>query len=192
MKPFRLFTLVLCLLIGMTAAAYASNFQASSKYSGTVDYKGTGWAFDENAYDVEIVFKRVSGSEMVLGAGKDKNLIYKNVMPYYKYVSIQQIYDTNSGKYAYIIQGANNQDGQGGFIYLMGYDSQKNTWQLYVNPDNYYNPIRGADPRMYVYNGQLILAFAKMGLHLPTQEYHFFWDSNSNWFGYKDYGVVQH
>jgi hypothetical protein len=76
---------------------------------------------------------------------------------------------------------------------LMGYDEQKEAWQLYVNPINYYNPLgKYAEANIYVENGELILAYRVMSLHPKAQEYHFCWDENSNWFGYKDYGIVQY
>ena len=113
---------------------------------------------------------------MTMYVGKDNDVIYNAKFAYHKYLRIDQVIDNNSGKYAYIIKASDYMDGGDGFVYLMGYDTQKDTWQVYVNPANYYNPLgKNADPFIYESDGDIVLAYFQMGLHQPAQEYHFFW-----------------
>lgn len=192
MKYVKIMMLTMCMVFCMTAISFASAFQTTDTKYGTIGSEGIGGSFAENGYNIKIAFVP-SGSQMTMYVGKDNDVIYNTKFAYHKYLRIDQVYDNNSGKYAYIIMCSDNMDGDGGFTYLMGYDTQKDTWQLYVNPANYYNPIGDyADTHMYVSDGELILSYYMLSKHPQAQEYHFFWDENSNWFGYKDYGIVQH
>lgn len=191
MKYARILLLTVCTVFCLTAISFASSFQTAQTQSGTITGNGVSASFAENGYDIQMAFVP-SGSQMTMYVGKDDTVIYKANMPYHKYLRIDQVYDSVYGKYAYIVMCADNMDGSAS-IYLMGYDNQKETWQLYVNPANYYNPLGSyAEPHMYVSNGDIVLSYSQMGLHQPAQEYHFFWDESNNWFGYKDYGIVQH
>lgn len=192
MKYVKILFLIVCMIFCMTAVSFAGSFQVAETKSGTITSNGVSGSFTENGYDIQIAFVP-SGSQMTMYVGKDNDVIYKADFSYHKYLRIDQVYDKNSGKYFYIIGASDYMDGDGGLMYLMGYDNQKNTWQLYINPANYYNPLgQHAEPHIYVSNGDIVLAYFQMGLHQPSQEYHFFWDNSSNWFGYRDYGIVQH
>lgn len=192
MKYARILFLMACMIFCMTVVSFASSFQVSNTKYGTITGNGVSVSFNENGYNIQMAFVP-SGSQMTMYVGKNDDVIYKANFPYHKYLRIDQVYDRNVGKYAYIIMCSDNMDGDGGFTYLMGYDNQKNTWQMYVNPANFYNPIgQYADTQIYVSNGDIVLAYYILSKHPQTQEYHFFWDENSNWFGYKDYGIVQH
>lgn len=192
MKYARILFLTACMIFCMTVVSFASSFQVSNTKYGTITGNGVSASFNENGYNIQMAFVP-SGSQMTMYVGKNDDVIYKANFLYHKYLRIDQVYDRNVGKYAYIISAADYMDGDGGLMYLMGYDTQNNSWQIYVNPVNYYNTLGSyAEPHIYVSNGDIVLAYFQMGLHQPAQEYHFFWDENSNWFGYKDYGIVQH
>lgn len=192
MKYVKIMMLTMCMVFCMTAISFASSFQTTDTKYGTIGSDGIGGSFAENGYNIKIAFVP-SGSQMTMYVGKNNDVIYNAKFAYHKYLRIDQVYDNNSGKYAYIVKASDYMDGGDGFVYLMGYDTQKDTWQVYVNPANYYNPLgKNAEPFIYESDGDIVLAYFQMGLHQPAQEYHFFWDENSNWFGYKDYGIVQH
>lgn len=192
MKYVKILFLMVCMIFCMTAVSFAGSFQVTETKSGTITSNGVSGSFTENGYDIQIAFVP-SGSQMTMYVGKDNDVIYKADFSYHKYLRIDQVYDSTYGKYAYIIMCADNMDGSGGFVYLMGYDEVKDAWQLYVNPANYYNPFGSyADTHMYVSNGDIVLSYYLLSKHPQVQEYHFFWDNSSNWFGYRDYGIVQH
>lgn len=192
MKFMHICLLVCGLMLAFVGVTYASSFSVSADKYGKVEGNGIEFSFPENNKTIQIAFL-TKDNERYLIAGKDGEPIYAAKIPNVKYVRVKQVYDTETGKYAYIISGSINSMGDSDLSLLMGYDEQKEAWQLYVNPINYYNPLgKYAEANIYVENGELILAYRVMSLHPKAQEYHFFWDENSNWFGYKDYGIVQH
>lgn len=192
MKFMRICLLVCGLMLAFVGVTYASSFSVSADKYGKVEGNGIEFSFSENNKTIQIAFL-TKDNERYLIAGKDGEPIYDAKIPNVKYVRVKQVYDTETGKYAYIISGSINSMGDSDLSLLMGYDEQKEAWQLYVNPINYYNPLgKYAEANIYVENGELILTYSVMSLHPKAQEYHFFWDENSNWFGYKDYGIVQH
>lgn len=192
MKFMRICLLVCGLMLAFVGVTYASSFSVSADKYGKVEGNGIEFSFPENNKTIQIAFL-TKDNERYLIAGKDGEPIYAAQIPNVKYVRVKQVYDTETGKYAYIISGSINSMGDSDLSLLMGYDEQKEAWQLYVNPINYYNPLgKYAEANIYVENGELILAYSIISKHSKSQEYHFFWDENSNWFGYKDYGIVQH
>ncbi|BDA09514.1 hypothetical protein INF25_04675 [Megamonas funiformis] len=192
MKFMRICLLVCGLMLAFVGVTYASSFSVSADKYGKVEGNGIEFSFPENNKTIQIAFL-TKDNERYLIAGKDGEPIYAAQIPNVKYVRVKQVYDTETGKYAYIISGSINSMGDSDLSLLMGYDEQKEAWQLYVNPINYYNPLgKYAEGYIYVENGELILAYSIISKHPKAQEYHFFWDENSNWFGYKDYGIVQH
>lgn len=192
MKFIRICLLVCGLMLAFVGVTYASSFSVSADKYGKVEGNGIEFSFPENNNTIQIAFL-TKDNERYLIVGKYGEPIYAAKIPNVKYVRVKQVYDTETGKYAYIISGSINSMGDSDLSLLMGYDEQKEAWQLYVNPINYYNPLgKYAEANIYVENGELILAYRVMYLHPKAQEYHFFWDENSNWFGYKDYGIVQH
>ena len=58
-----------------------------------------------------------------------ENLFNAAKIPNVKYVRVKQVYDTETGKYAYIISGSINSMGDSDLSLLMGYDEQKEAWQ---------------------------------------------------------------
>lgn len=192
MKFMRICLLVCGLMLAFVGVTYASSFSVSADKYGKVEGNGIEFSFPENNKIIQIAFL-TKDNERYLIAGKDGEPIYAAKIPNVKYVRVKQVYDTETGKYAYIISGSINSMDDSDLSLLMGYDEQKEAWQLYVNPINYYNPLgKYAEANIYVENGELILAYSIISKHSKSQEYHFFWDENSNWFGYKDYGIVQH
>ena len=192
MKFIRICLLVCGLMLAFVGVTYASSFSVSADKYGKVEGNGIEFSFPENNNTIQIAFL-TKDNERYLIVGKDGEPIYAAKIPNVKYVRVKQVYDTETGKYAYIISGSINSMGDSDLSLLMGYDEQKEAWQLYVNPINYYNPLgKYAEANIYVENGELILAYSIISKHPKAQEYLFFWDENSNWFGYKDYGIVQH
>ena len=158
MKFMRICLLVCGLMLAFVGVTYASSFSVSADKYGKVEGNGIEFSFSENNKIIQIAFL-TKDNERYLIAGKDGEPIYAAKILNVKYVRIKQVYDTETGKYAYIISGSINSMGDSVLSLLMGYDEQKEAWQLYVNPINYYNPLgKYAEVNIYVENGELILA----------------------------------
>lgn len=165
MKFMRICLLVCGLMLAFVGVTYASSFYVFADKYGKVEGNGIEFSFPENNKTIQIAFL-TKDNERYLIAGKDGEPIYAAKIPNVKYVSIKQVYDTETGKYAYIISGSINNMDDSDLSLLMGYDEQNEAWQLYVNPINYYNPLgKYAEANIYVENGELILAYRVSSLH---------------------------
>ena len=135
MKFMRICLLVCGLMLAFVGVTYASSFSVSADKYGKVEGNGIEFSFSENNKIIQIAFL-TKDNERYLIAGKDGEPIYAAKILNVKYVRIKQVYDTETGKYAYIISGSINSIGDSDLSLLMGYDEQKEAWQLYVREKN--------------------------------------------------------
>ena len=78
---------------------------------------------------------------------------------------------------------------------LMGYSPENQKMEIYIDSLNYYHNFEAYPYIGALKNGDLILAFEQInvGKQVPLrQRYRFTWDAKSNWFSYRDLGLVGH
>lgn len=101
MKFIRICLLVCGLMLAFVGVTYASSFSVSADKYGKVEGNGIEFSFPENNNTIQIAFL-TKDNERYLIVGKYGEPIYAAKIPNVKYVRVKQVYDTETGKYAYI------------------------------------------------------------------------------------------
>lgn len=185
-KTINWFLLLGILLCMFSAVTYAAGFQTVADISLPL-YKANETdkrvSYSEGIHQITIRIHKISEST-------DEMIVYKDQMPMYQKqiqhdaaYRIYRLQDFANGRFFYAI---NSNKGN----WLMGYDAEKNIWQVYISSTDFYNSVNG-NPWLCEKNGDLILSFHAMGRENPTQKYRLFWNSRANWFGYEDLGIYQ-
>ena len=137
---------------------------------------------------LDITFYRTENGKTSFNVWKDSHIIEYYEFPALYSLSVKHIQEIYTGKSFFIVQLG--YDTSFAKYLVMGYDAGE--WYVYVDSDDFYDPIRGEVTHLDVNNGHLQLIFGEIGRwNIRKQIYEFGYNLDTRTLNYKDKGITR-
>lgn len=168
---------------------FLTDFISTSDWKrGKVSVDGTVLSFNGVSADgvADIIFGTTKNGQTILAISKNNKIIQSIELPALYYISVKQIRQSDTGKYFYIFSLAYDTSFARNMV--MGYRNDE--WCIYVDENDFYNPIQGDISKLDLENGRLRLIYTTYGVRVPKQIYEFGYNTVKRQLDYVDKGIV--